>query len=178
MKKKKVFIIFLYILFLSFILLSCKSKDSKPYHEPSLNKKQAIEFAVSEFRIKLENIEIFPKKMDKELIQFLQNNDVALGAAFAFVPEIIDGKIIRFAPYVFRKEGKYVSTVLPQDYDYTKDNWYIKPAKFRKAYWTKPYFDKGGANVWMVTCSAPIYSLVTKKFIGVLAVDLLLENKK
>ncbi|CAG2214627.1 GPR158 [Mytilus edulis] len=52
-------------------------------------------------------------------------------------------------------------------------------AKIEDGYWTKPYFDCGGGDIWMVTYTTPIFSLDISgkpKFQGVAGVDIELTN--
>ncbi|CAC5366032.1 GPR158 [Mytilus coruscus] len=52
-------------------------------------------------------------------------------------------------------------------------------AKLSDGHWTKPYFDCGGGDVWMVTFSSPIFSLSgdgEPKFQGVATIDIELTN--
>lgn len=57
-------------------------------------------------------------------------------------------------------------------------SWYSKPVELRKPLWSKPYFDKDGGDVWMITYSIPIYSKdANKKLLGVLTNNLLVSKK-
>ncbi|XP_063427119.1 metabotropic glycine receptor-like [Mytilus trossulus] len=52
-------------------------------------------------------------------------------------------------------------------------------AKLEDGHWTKPYFDCGGGNIWMVTYASPIFSLDLAgrpKFQGKASVDIELTN--
>ncbi|CAG2249549.1 GPR158 [Mytilus edulis] len=52
-------------------------------------------------------------------------------------------------------------------------------AKLEDGHWTKPYFDCGGGNIWMVTYASPIFSLDLTgrpKFQGKASVDIELTN--
>ncbi|XP_071162558.1 metabotropic glycine receptor-like [Mytilus edulis] len=56
----------------------------------------------------------------------------------------------------------------------------VLTAKLEDGHWTKPYFDCGGGDIWMVTFSSPIFSLDLKrgrpKFQGIASVDIQLTN--
>ncbi|XP_052103612.1 probable G-protein coupled receptor 158 [Mytilus californianus] len=55
----------------------------------------------------------------------------------------------------------------------------VLTAKLEDGHWTKPYFDCGGGDIWMVTFSSPILSLdLTErpKFQGIASVDIQLTN--
>ncbi|VDI79051.1 G protein-coupled receptor 158 [Mytilus galloprovincialis] len=52
-------------------------------------------------------------------------------------------------------------------------------AKIEDGHWTKPYFDCGGGDIWMVTFTSPLFSLdITgqPKFQGIASVDIELTN--
>lgn len=78
----------------------------------------------------------------------------------------------RFAPYVFRKEGKEKEISIP--YDYLKAEWYQLPVAERRSRWVKPYFDAGGGGVVMVTYSALIQR--EGRIVGVATADLDLDS--
>jgi len=40
-------------------------------------------------------------------------------------------------------------------YDYTEDEWFRVPVTQRRDHWSRPYFDEGGGDIWMVTYSVP-----------------------
>ncbi|CAC5374768.1 GPR158 [Mytilus coruscus] len=55
----------------------------------------------------------------------------------------------------------------------------VLTAKLEDGHWTKPYFDCGGGDIWMVTFSSPIFSLDLTgrpKFQGIASVDIQLTN--
>ena len=78
----------------------------------------------------------------------------------------------RFAPYVFRRNGRENEIAIP--YEYTQWDWYRLPMAAGRALWSKPYFDEGGGGTLMVTFSAPI--LRDGRAVGVATVDLDLEG--
>ncbi len=103
--------------------------------------------------------------LDKEavfalLTDYLGKNPRIYGTAFAFAPRKRAGKLIKSAPYVCRSGERFVKKDLIESYDYTgpKQKWFVVPVKQKKPVWSKPYFDKGGGNAWMVTYSIPIFS--------------------
>ncbi|XP_071162557.1 metabotropic glycine receptor-like [Mytilus edulis] len=52
-------------------------------------------------------------------------------------------------------------------------------AKIEDGHWTKPYFDCGGGDIWMVTFTSPLFSLDLTgepKFQGIASVDIELTN--
>lgn len=120
-----------------------------------------------------------PSRDDASLYEtltgYLKENPDIYGAAFAFAPTEVGGKTVKSVPYVYRKDGKFVSVNLVESYktDYTHMEWYAKPAATRKPSWTEPYFDEGGGNVNMVTYSIPVFAKgSTTELLGVVTSDL------
>ena len=117
----------------------------------------------------------------KNIIKILQNyliqNPDVYGASFTFAPIKKNGHLKKYAPYVYRK-GKTITLIdLADSYDYTKQDWYALPVREKKSMWSKPYFDQGGGNAWMITYSIPIY--VDKKqthLMGVVTNDVLISK--
>ena len=58
-------------------------------------------------------------------------------------------------------------------YDYTTADWYRTPLAGNREYLSDPYFDKGGADAWIVTLSVPLAS--PDGPLGVTTADLDLE---
>lgn len=56
-------------------------------------------------------------------------------------------------------------------YDYTNMAWYKNAVNARHAVWSAPYFDRGGGNEMMVTCSYPLRDSA-ENFVGVLTADI------
>ena len=54
------------------------------------------------------------------------------------------------------------------DYRYPLQDWYQIPSILHKTIWSDPYFDEGGGNIIMSTCSVPFYRTVNgkRKFMG------------
>jgi two-component system, sensor histidine kinase and response regulator len=103
--------------------------------------------------------------LDKEtvfalLTDYLGKNPRIYGTAFAFAPRKRAGKWIKSAPYVYRSGERFIKKDLIESYDYTdpKQKWFVVPVKQKKPVWSKPYYDEGGGNAWMVTYSIPIFS--------------------
>lgn len=108
----------------------------------------------------------------------LDNNSYIYGAAFAFAPTEVSGKLIKSSPYVYRSGGKLIEKNLLVSYDYTVQDWYALPVKERKPVWSNPYYDEGGGDAWMITYSIPVYSKGKQpRLIGVLTSDLLIPSE-
>ncbi|MCX5871056.1 MAG: cache domain-containing protein [Deltaproteobacteria bacterium] len=109
---------------------------------------------------------------------YLGQNSYIYGAAFAFAPAEKSGKLVKSSPYVYRSGGKLIEKNLIDSYNYTVQDWYLLPVKAREPVWSKPYYDEGGGDAWMITYSIPIYSNGKQpRLIGVLTSDLHIPNK-
>ncbi len=112
------------------------------------------------------------------LRSYLTKNSYIYGAAFAFAPVEKNGRLIKSSPYVYRSGGKLVEKNLIDAYDYSVQDWYVRPVNSRKPVWSKPYYDEGGGEAWMITYSIPIYSKGKQsQLIGILTSDLLIPNE-
>lgn len=75
-------------------------------------------------------------------------------------------------------DGRYAY----QDERYTYDGadgtheWFSRPQASGKPEWSKPYFDEGSGNVWMVTYSIPFYAAKSKAFDGVAFSDIRIDT--
>ena len=91
--------------------------------------------------------------------RIVEENPVVMGSTLAFVPDF-DSKHPLFSPYVFKEGEKGLlqfKTLATQEYDYPSQEWFIKPLKQKKGYWSEPYIDKGGGEILMTTYSMPIH---------------------
>ena len=112
------------------------------------------------------------------LTKYLKKNPHVYGASFTLAPIAKNGGLIKFAPYVYRNGKKFTAINLAQSYDYTRQDWYAVPVNLKKPVWSKPYFDQGGGNAWMVTYSIPVYSDKEQtKLAGVVTNDVLITKK-
>src|SRR5262249_22649481 len=91
----------------------------------------------------------------------------------AFEPGAFHGRP-HFAPYVYRP-GPGIAEKLLQ-YPYREQDWYAGPRRKGAAQWSKPFFDKGGGDIWMVTYSVPFFR--RGKMAGIVTVDLPVEHLK
>jgi len=89
----------------------------------------------------------------------LQDNPEIFGTAAAFEPYGRHGDQQHFAPYTFRAPLGITHTSLGgPGYRYHAMDWYQIPRELRQIVWSEPYFDEGGGNTLMATCSVPFYS--------------------
>ena len=124
------------------------------------------------------------KNMLKENVSI---DPLIYGSAVAFEPYAFRADINLLAPYAYRSDNGInlidIGDPNPEiGYDYTNGSWewWSAPRIAGKGVWTKPYFDEGAGNIYMITYSIPIKR--DKKFIGVVTVDVdldkLFENLK
>jgi phosphoserine phosphatase RsbU/P len=112
------------------------------------------------------------------LTTMIRNNPDIYASTIAFEPYMKDPSKKYFAPYAFR-EGKKIRTIQlgSSDYDYFIMDWYQIPSILKKAYWSEPYFDTGGANALISTYSVPFYIHKNGKrvFGGIITIDISLD---
>jgi len=110
--------------------------------------------------------------------QALADNDEIFGMAVAFEPQPGVHAEDEPAPYTFRTPlGPKVSRLGGSAYRYRNMDWYQLPRELRRTVWTEPYFDDGGGNILMATCSVPFYqgSGIDLRVLGVVTADVSLE---
>jgi len=147
--------------------------------ESIVNKVDKILFAVEKIPENLALVIENENFNEKELKQLLKNavkmNPEIYGSAIAFEP-YFEGRQEKFYSfYAYRAEDSVVITTLGNDsYDYYLMDWYQVPKEKRTPYWTEPYFDEGGGNIFMSTYSVPLYFTTDGKrqFVGILTVDI------
>ncbi len=124
----------------------------------------------------LENRKITEKELLGLLEDVVRNNYEIYGCTIAFEPYFFDKKKYYFDPYFYKPNGvlKYDDINNEKEYNYFKWDWYAIPKKMNKGVWSEPYFDKGGANILMVTYSEPFYKTTSgeREFCGVVACDI------
>jgi quercetin dioxygenase-like cupin family protein len=109
------------------------------------------------------------------LTEYLKQDPDVYGAAFAFTPQVKEGVIVKAAPYVYRNADVYVEKDLIENYEYTapEQAWYAQPMRQGKPFWSKPYYDKGGGDAWMITYSVPLLGK-EHQVLGIVRSDVLL----
>lgn len=145
---------------------------SKKAMTPPRKIMKKVEKSLASFAVELKKKpSASPESMYAELKGYLEKNPEIYGAAFAYPPENNAGELN--CPYVYRQDGKFIEKNISEGYDYTAPgvSWYSEPVKRRKPYWTKPYFDKGGGEIDMITYSIPLYD-GQKRLLGVVTSDL------
>lgn len=75
------------------------------------------------------------------------------------------------SPYWCRNNGGLLSKQLAvSTYNIDTQVWLRKPIDLKRPYWTEPYFDAGGGEIWMRTYSVPI--IINNKVVAVATTDL------
>lgn len=159
--------------------VSYAAKPNAPKTEVALSIKSKVEDALRLLgkeitrRVPMDNKSAFAL-----LRSYLDQNSYIYGAAFAFAPVKKNGRLVKSSPYVYRSGGKLIEKNLIAAYDYSIQDWYVLPVNSRGPVWSKPYYDEGGGDAWMITYSIPIYSKGKQsRLIGVLTSDLLIPNE-
>jgi len=123
-------------------------------------------------------IEKYPYQQE-DLLNLVQstveNNPEIFGSTFAFEPYTFNPKLLYFAPYYYRNNGKVTLTFLGSDsYRYFYLDWYQIPKELGFPVWSEPYYDEGGGNIIMSTYSVPFYNTIDGKthFCGVATADI------
>jgi len=104
----------------------------------------------------------------------VESNPNIYGSALAIEPKQLSRK--SYCKYYYKNhttvEEKWL--MLPQ-YNYLNATWYSKTKNQKKGAWSKPYFDKGGGEVFISTFS---YPLLDKKnhFFGVITADIKVDT--
>jgi sigma-B regulation protein RsbU (phosphoserine phosphatase) len=122
----------------------------------------------------LEQIPYDEEILKKLLYTAVKRNDGIFGSTIAFEPKAFDGVSQYYAPYWYRSGGELkLSWLGGNDYPYSLFDWYQIPKELGKLCWTEPYYDEGGGNIIMSTCSAPVYRKFgeERRFMGVITAD-------
>ena len=112
--------------------------------------------------------------------------DLLYGSCLAFEPHQFSPNKANYCPYVYRKDGKVIFSLLqPPDYNHFDWDWYKVPKKNQQGVWTEPFYDEGGGNVLMTTRTVPLFrkavggdpaSAGEKVFWGVATIDIALDS--
>lgn len=112
------------------------------------------------------------------LTAIVRENPNLYGSVIAYEPHYFPDEGLYFAPFAARS-GNTITTHLlgNENYEYFYMDWYQIPKMTGNAYWSEPYYDQGGGNMLMSTCSFPFYTTQNgnRQFAGVVAVHLSLE---
>lgn len=87
-------------------------------------------------------------------------NPAIHGLGVAFEPQAFDPGRPLYAPFYQRDPGGVALRRLEEAYrevPYLYWDWYQIPRELGRTEWSEPYFDEGGGNVLMCTCSVPFH---------------------
>ncbi|MBE0648685.1 MAG: HAMP domain-containing protein [Bacteroidales bacterium] len=147
--------------------------------ESTVNKVDRILFGMARVPENMAAVIEHSNFSEEELKQMLKLivgvNPEIYGSAIAFEPYFDGRKEKYYSFYAYRKNDSVILTTLGNDsYDYFLMDWYQVPREKREAYWTEPYFDEGGGNIFMSTYSVPLYSLKggERRFVGIVTIDI------
>ncbi len=120
-------------------------------------------------------------QIQRLLQQTLVANPMVFGATVAYEPFLFDPRLRLYSPFAYRQGDHIAFTDLGNiqtgsGYDYTDGNWewWSLPRRNFSGTWTKPYFDKGGGNVRMVSYGTPFYR--NTEFTGLATVDVQIDS--
>ncbi|OGR06525.1 MAG: serine/threonine protein phosphatase [Deltaproteobacteria bacterium RIFOXYD12_FULL_50_9] len=126
----------------------------------------------------LETFNYTDKSLNTMLMATFAGNNEIYGVCAAFEPDASSGPGSRsFAPYFYRKKGDFL--FVPDDtFEYLTQDWYQIPKELGRQEWSEPYFDQGGGDIIMTTCSVPFYEMVgnERRFRGIIATDVSLDG--
>ncbi|MBK6793088.1 MAG: GAF domain-containing protein [Anaerolineales bacterium] len=100
---------------------------------------------------------------DANLKQILETsvsrNERVFGSTISYEPNRFQPDLTYYAPYYYRLPDNTVgyADLGTPDYDYFNRDWYSLPKASLTPMISKPYFDYGGGEIWMVTWSAPFF---------------------
>lgn len=126
----------------------------------------------------LEDSKLSEADMWRRERRVLDDNPEIFGMAIAFEPNGYDARKRHFAPYTYRTPLGPAKTWLGgAAYRYENMDWYQIPRELRHTIWTEPYFDQGGGNALMATCSVPFFHMDNGRtsVAGVVTADVSLE---
>ena len=111
--------------------------------------------------------------------EVVENNADIYGSTISFEPYSFYADQKYFAPYYYRGgadgEIEYVQFG-SDDYVYWEWEWYTGPRDTGGLYWTKPFFDEGAGEIWMVTAAYPVVR--DGRFVAVATVDVPIDDVK
>lgn len=97
------------------------------------------------------------KELDhEEILPLLHHTLAQTPEAFGMAVARVSGPA-PFAPYVFRAgDGLAQKSLADPSYGLAAQEWYARPTASRRPLWTRPYLDRGGGEVPMITYAAPV----------------------
>jgi hypothetical protein len=150
---------FLFIFTLLFIT-GCKKEE---------NLRPAVEAAMATFASSLQSDLPTAATVTERVRVYLSGQPTYF---FGSTVTLLDANgIAATSPYWYRKGGGFIAKelVVPS-YNIDTQVWLRKAIDLKQPYWTEPYFDAGGGDIWMQTYSVPI--IINNKVVAVATTDL------
>ncbi len=127
----------------------------------------------------IENTQCSGDELKSMLHSVVKNNGEIYGATIAFEPYRFDPSVERYAPYFYKdSEGNLrFADLAAENYSYFYWDWYQIPRELERTVWSEPYFDEGGGNIVMSTCSVPFYRIEggERRLCGIVTADISLS---
>lgn len=150
---------FLFIFMLLFISGCKKEEDFRP----------AVEAAMATFAASLQTDLPTTASVTERVRVYLSGQPTYF---FGSTVTLLDANgLATTSPYWYRNNGGLLSKQLAvSTYNIDTQVWLRKPIDLKQPYWTEPYFDAGGGEIWMRTYSVPI--IINNKVVAVATTDL------
>ncbi|TLU84911.1 MAG: HAMP domain-containing protein [Chlorobium sp.] len=122
---------------------------------------------------------------EQELHSLIRNtvagNAGIYGSCVAYEPYAFSRTNRLYAPYYYRENGTIKLIRLETSYKnlpYLYWDWYQIPRELGKSEWSEPYYDEGGGNTLMSTCSVPFYEEHggVRRLKGIVGADITLDS--
>lgn len=119
---------------------------------------------------------------DTTLLPFIRTSVLShpdvYGSTVAFEPSKDSRFKTPYAPYFYRTNDGTGTLDLAKSYDYYLQDWYQIARELEQTEWSEPYFDEGGGDALMATCSVPFYETVNgkRRLAGVVTADVSLKR--
>lgn len=95
--------------------------------------------------------------LERMLSDTVAKNGDVFGATIALNPELVESPR-GFAPYYYEGPDQLLRSDLTEGATpYWERPWFTEPATTGEPVWIEPYFDAGGADIYMTTYSVPVY---------------------
>ncbi|GHT11574.1 hypothetical protein FACS1894170_05330 [Planctomycetales bacterium] len=117
-----------------------------------------------------------PESIALHIYELLADNPLIVGSAIVFQTGMFPGHSEKFAPFFYRNKDNPAEILHKDltDHDFSAEEWHAKPKATGRSCWTEPYFDEGGAGVWMCTYSVPFF--FGDNLAGMATVDITLND--
>ncbi|GHT40672.1 hypothetical protein FACS189443_1370 [Planctomycetales bacterium] len=117
-----------------------------------------------------------PESITLHIRELLTDYPHIVGSAVVFQTGMFPGTSGGFAPFLYRNKDNPAEILYKDltDHDFSAEEWYAKTKATGRSCWTEPYFDEGGAGVWMCTYSVPFF--FDGNLAGMATIDMTLDD--